>query len=1115
MKKLKKICLILILLAFIIITLTNQKVIATNNENIIQAREYSEDYKEWLKLSDEEKEKVIMPRMYDVKVSTDKYKNIFHQAEIVGASLTSKYSLRDTIPENTKIRNQMQTNTCWAFGAISSLETNLALNNYRKGLNAKKIYDFSERHMEYATSRVFKNGEINKIGYNRKAGSGGNYYLAETYLTTGAGAIPESEMPFENNEEIISLNEIQNKTISSQVYDTVDFPNYQREESKTEIMNKIKQHIQNYGSVFTCIHGNSSSATAFTCYNNDTGAKYCNSTVMHSPDHAVSIIGWDDNYSINNFPEQSRPTTKGAWIARNSWGEKVEYKVSELKEEIYKTYKEQCIKKGWDTADKIPNSFIEESGYTIENDIAYMIIGDNGLIYVSYEDKNVAKSLWGIMKATDNVNYENIYKYDDYFPVSNLTISSTNAILCNIFKKNTSGAEYLTQVSLRAPETYTCKVYVNPNGTGKTKKDMQLVQLKAGESQKIDPGYHTLEFAKPIEITGNNFTVAVEIQVEKRGIDIAEEIKTSEVPTMDYVTVQSGKCFIGTTNDFDKCDWIDMGALSKVNASLTNGDSTLRAFTVSEILDDSLKNIEIATPPTKTKYFEGENFDKSGMTIKANYNNKTSKILDSSSYSITNGNDLKEGQTYVTITYEDKSINQPITVEKNSVTELKIKTPPTKTNYKEGQNFDKSGMIIEAKYKNGTTKEITDYKIENGNNLKANQTYVTISYGDKTINQAITVTPNALIEIKVTKAPNKTKYIVGQNFDKTGMIVTGIYQDESNQEIVNYTIENGTNLKKEQTEVIIKYEGKTTKQNITVEEKTIIEISINTKPTKTKYIQNKELLDLTGGTINVKYNDNTTEKIDLKSEQVKVSGFDNTKIGKNTITVTYENKTTTFDVEIVSEGKTEEEKPKNSNFEKTTSNINGLKCYIFPSETEKSYTLIDITLNQITKYDVNDKYEYYYYVSSNKNEKNIIDWVKIKENQTSKDKLTFTMDTRNIKNYADLSKEDGVYIYIKEIATKGGNQALVISKAIELPKNIDDVKVETYINNTKVDENNSNNKDNNGDNTQKPNQTKDPTTAPNKIPYTGIKTVLILMIIVSVVGIIVYIRYKNLSKYIK
>lgn len=40
-------------------------------------------------------------------------------------------------------------------------------------------------------------------------------------------------------------------------------------------------------------------------------------------DHAVTIIGWDDNYSKENFSDElgNMPSNDGAYIALNSWGE--------------------------------------------------------------------------------------------------------------------------------------------------------------------------------------------------------------------------------------------------------------------------------------------------------------------------------------------------------------------------------------------------------------------------------------------------------------------------------------------------------------------------------------------------------------------------------------------------------------------------------------------------------------------------------------------------------------------------------------------------------------------------------------------------------------------------
>ena len=1031
MKKLKRNFVAIIVLFFMLILLIDQKVFASSIENLVEKVEYTDDFKRWLELSDEEKEKVMQPRMYDVLVTNTTSKNLIYNARMLGSSLDSKYSLKDIIPSNLSIKNQQNTNSCWAFAAISSLETNIAMYNYKKGINASEVYDFSERHMEYATSRTFANNVENKIGYNRNVGDGGQWWTAESYLTNGSGAINESEMPFENNENTINISEIQNKTVSSQVYDTIDFPDYQAQtdEKKVEIINQIKQHIQNYGSVFASIHGNSSSVSGFSCYNNNTGAKFCNNTISHGIDHAVSIIGWDDNYSVDKFAEGSKPKANGAWIIRNSWGERKEFKLVELKEELFNNYKQQCIEKGWNTAEEIPNEFIEQRGYIIENDIAYIKIGDNGLMYVSYEDCNISRTLYGIIKATNNVNYENIYQYDEYYPGYEVTFKSSNIMFCNVFNKKTEGTEYLTQVSLYAPETYTCKVYVNPNGTSKAKKDLQLVSLKAGETETFNAGYHTLEFSEPIEIKSDAFTVVVEVQgTRTNSLTVKLETKIDDVKAFNLVTTEIGKCFLTLTNNLEDCEWGDLGNLSVLVPSLPNADSTIKAFTTSEVLDDSLKNIEITTPPTKTSYFEGQNFDKTGMVVKANYNNKTSEILDSSSYSITNGTDLKVGQTSVTITYEDKSVEQSISVEKNSVVGLKIKTPPTKTEYKEGENFD-----------------------------------------------------------------------------KTGMVVTGIYQDETTHEILDYIIENGTNLTKGQSSVTINYGGKKVTQAITVEEKAITTISISKRPSKTQYIQYKEGLDLTGGSIKINYNDNSSEEIELTSEQIEVTGFDNEKLGKNTIIIAYQSQTTTFDLEIIAEAT-----PKNSNFDKANCDVNSVTYYTFSNKNEQEYLVIDITLNGIIRNTENDGYEYYYYLSSNQDEDNIQNWVKISENQTANDKLEFKINTKDINNYSEISDSNTLYLYIREVAIKGGNQLVSISKAMEMDS---EVTVEIYLDNAKVNNVNSGNSMQTGNTTG--NTEVNTTVALKRLPKAGVRNILILILIVSVIGIVVYIRYKNLSKYVK
>jgi len=724
-------------------------------------------------------------------------------------------------------------------------------------------------------------------------------------------------------------------------------------------------------------------------------------------------------------------------------------------------------------------------------------------MYVSYEDDNISDSLYGIIKASDSVEYDNIYQYDKYYPGNGIYFTSSKIMLGNIFDKGSS-TEYLTQVSLHAAETYTCRVYVNPNGSSFAKADMQLVPLKNGESETINTGYHTLEFAKPIALTGNKFAVVIEITSSDYSTDILLEAKIED-EAFNVVTVENGKCFLANGHDLDKCEWQDLGKLSQANSSLLDSDSTIKAFTTNELIDESLKSIEITTPPTKTSYFEGENFDKTGMVVTAKYNSRKnpSVVLDSSSYSISGGTNLQAGQTSVTITYEDKTVTQNISVEKNSVAELKIITPPTKTEYKEGQSFDTTGMVIEATRKNGDKETVTNYTIVDGNNLRVDQTKVTISYEDKNVEQEITVIPNPLIEIKVDKAPNKTSYVAGQNFDKTGMVILGIYQDESTVEILDYTIDNGNNLTKEQTSVTISYLGKTTTQDITVVEKAITGISVNKKPTKLTYIQNKEDLDLNGGSITVSYNDDTAETVDMTSKQVTVTGFDNKNVGKITLTLTYQSKTTTLEVEII-----EEEKAENSNLDKAKGAVKHVKAYYFTDDSTKDYTILELEIDSITRNLNNDKLEYYYYLSTTKNEENITDWVKITEEQNSNDKLKFSINSKDVSNYNEISNENVLYIYIKEVAVKGGDQSIAVSNAISLESN---VEIETFVDNAKKENMSSGNTD-----TNKPNNVTDSTTATGKLPQTGIKATIVIAILFALfIGIFVYHKYKDLSKYVK
>ena len=75
---------------------------------------------------------------------------------------------------------------------------------------------------------------------------------------------------------------------------------------------------------------------------------------------------------------------------------------------------------------------------------------------------------------------------------------------------------------------------------------------------------------------------------------------------------------------------------------------------------------------------------------------------------------------------------------------IKIETAPTKTEYKVGEKFDKTGMVVTAEYNDGTTKEVADYTYSPEGKLAELNTKITVTYkeGDvtKTAEQTIKVT---------------------------------------------------------------------------------------------------------------------------------------------------------------------------------------------------------------------------------------------------------------------------------------------------------------------------------------------------------------------------------------
>lgn len=1135
MKKIQKRFFVISFFIILFLFINILKVQANIDNSEFELKEFSEEFMKYLELPEEERKDLYAPRPYDIEEATYVPNNQLKIMSTIGASYAKRYSLRDDISDNLVIKDQKSTNMCWAFSALSSLETHLALSDIRNN-RAKKVYDFSERHMEYATVRDF-NGKTNIYGFNRTINSGGLNINKQdiSYLTNGMGAISEEEMRFSEDMSMSDkdLSYIQNKTVLTQVYDIAEFSS-----NKTDtLVNQMKNHIKNYGSINVNIYGASPNkefvekdGKVYYCYNNATGAIYCNNADIFESNHAVSLIGWDDDYAVENFNINNRPSGAGAWIVRNSWGTNRNDKVSydQIKNEMFVKYYKNSSKLeelkirlqeenlNWSSAADITNSqaekFAASLGYVKDsNGQFYLKIGDNGIMYISYYDCNVYSYMTGIEKAETEIKYDNIYQYDELGPTAVLKMQNPDnykAWIGNVFEKDANKTEYLTQVSIYAPEKYVCKVWVNPEGESKERKNMVEAKLKEGETETFEPGYHTIEFAEPIELKSDKFFVALQIDVPSKNGSFEFSIEglwsdNIENNRWNCVKKESNKTFMtleGEDRYFDR-GWRDISTIEAQYLKkywIKGGDSTLKAFTTDEIKDDTIKEIKVTTPPTKTKYFSGESFDKTGMVVTGYLKNgKTIEITD---YIISDGEKLGANQTQVTIKYEEFETTQKIEVTKNSVEKLEIKQSPKKLEYDAGDDFDTEEMIIEATFKDGSVREVKEYEVIDGKDLKNGQTSVNIVYQEGKVSLPIKVNPNPVVKMEITAPPTKTEYVEGQDFNREGMVVKVTYENGKVKNVTSYTVENGTKLTKGQDKVVIKFEDKTYDQKIVVKEKKPLSIEIKTMPTKTKYVQYQDKFDVGGGAIAVKYNDGSSEEVSMATSGVTFEGFDNTKLGKNTIKVKYLNLETSFEIEIIEKTI---ELPENSDFSKAVAKNKLMKMYFYTNNTNKDYAVITIEMSGITKATVNDSLSYKYYLSSNQDKKTISDseWIELKDVQINNGKLIFTINTKDLPNYDEVSKANNLYLYVREIATRNGqSKALdVSSKDISKPE-----QKEEYIDGIKKEDpsGGGNVGANPGDGSQ----------VPGKYPYTGKELIIFIGMALLGLGVYGFIRYRSIDK---
>ena len=392
------------------------------------------------------------------------------------ASLPSSYDLRDYNLE-TSIKDQGVTGACWAFAAIKASESNSVINN----ISTIDNVDFSENHLAWYSYNGIADSSNSMYGDNitniSSSGNirpfypprgsnvstfaydvGGNVLTAITTLAQWSGIDSEYNAPFTANslteestmaESMAAVGESMRYNSLAHLQNAQCYDNSSRAQIKQALMEHgaldISMYYDTSGFENNRPHGISFYQT-----------KYTGEMAQAMANHCVTIVGWDDNYSRNNFA--LKPSGDGAWLIANSYG----------------------------------------TNYN-----------DNGYFWMSYYEPSICDIYTFEMEPVSN--YDNNYQYDGIGYGDTVYVKNKKITAANVFTADKDSTQSLKAVSfytLTDDQSYNIKIYKNVSGN--SPENGTLVNKCTLNGTAKFSGYHTVNL--PSECTldpGEKFSVVI------------------------------------------------------------------------------------------------------------------------------------------------------------------------------------------------------------------------------------------------------------------------------------------------------------------------------------------------------------------------------------------------------------------------------------------------------------------------------------------------------------------------------------------------------------------------------------------------------------------------------
>ena len=487
------------------------------------------------------------------------------------------------------VKNQRNWGLCWAYAGTSSLESHM-LNETRYSIDetcTDILYDLNPMHIGYALAYNFKYDIKNLYG-NRPLNYGGNNIDTIMYWASGIGpvstekfSITSESLPVElpANEILVQTEDI--KVDNVKIFPDIDIKNVSNEQ-KTNYIKLIKQTLIENGALS---FGSMAPVEGASGYNSDNKCVYTETiNEVYSASHMMLIVGWDDNFSKDNFnPGVStgqKPSIDGAWIVQNSWGTG-------------------------------SNLGVDGTGY----------------YYYSYEDYglNNEGEIMSVEK-TSNKEYDNIYQYNPSGEVR----PSTGKYAANVFSKDGNTVERLNEISFYNfyPNT-TYSIYINPENDNSDVSKLECIKTYIDTNSFSE--YVTVKLDEPIELTGEKFAVIIKAENNTEQYNLPILTNASESMTDEELGIKEGQSFVS----YDGKNWVDtkdqfnasvlIKAFTsntnediKVNTSLDKDKVSLYGSEQAILLTSKTQNI------SDTNLLEYEILDSNNNDVTNNFNISTS-----------------------------------------------------------------------------------------------------------------------------------------------------------------------------------------------------------------------------------------------------------------------------------------------------------------------------------------------------------------------------------------------------------------------------------------------------------------------------------------------------------